>query len=43
MIHENDLKFFFKLTLIQKNPKTVLFLVCIFLYSDWIQENTDKK
>ena len=24
-------------------PNTELFLVCIFLYSDWIQENTDQK
>ena len=32
-----------KISLREKCPKTELFLVCIFLYSDWIQENTDQK
>ena len=26
-----------------KCPNTELFLICIFLYSDWIQEHTDQK
>ena len=30
-------------TLREKCPTTELFLVRIFLYSDWIQENTDQK
>ena len=30
-------------TLCEKCPNTELFLVRIFLYSDWIQENTDQK
>ena len=31
------------LSLREKRPNTEFFLVRIFLYSDWIQENTDKK
>ena len=31
------------LTLREKCPNTELFLVRVFLYSDWIQENTDQK
>ena len=31
------------LLFIQKCPNTELFLVRIFLYSDWIQKNTDQK
>ena len=27
----------------EKRPNTELFLVLIFLYSDWIQENKDQK
>ena len=34
---------FFKLTLREKCPNTGFFLVRIFLYSNWIQENTDQK
>ena len=34
---------FFKLALREKCPKMEFFLVCIFLYSDWIQANTDQK
>ena len=30
-------------SLCQKCANTVIFLVDIFLYSDWIQENTDQK
>ena len=30
-------------TLREKCPNTELFLVRIFLYLDWIQENTDQK
>ena len=30
-------------TLREKCPNTELLLVCTFLYSDWIQENTDQK
>ena len=32
-----------KLTMHEKCPNTEFFLVCIFLYSDWIQENTDQR
>ena len=32
-----------RLSLREKCPNTELFQVCIFLYSDWIQENTDQK
>ena len=35
--------FFVKIALGEKYPNTKFFLVCIFLYSDWIQENTDQK
>ena len=30
-------------TLREKCPNTELFLIRIFLYLDWIQENTDQK
>ena len=33
----------FKFSLREKFPNTDLFLVLIFLYSDWIQENTDQE
>ena len=40
-------KHFFKLSLIislpEKCPNTELFIVSVFLYLDWIQENTDQK
>ena len=32
-----------KISLRGKSPNTELFLVRIFMYSDWIQENTDQK
>ena len=30
-------------SLFEKCPNTNFLLLCIFLYSDWIQENTDQK
>ena len=39
----NSLCMFGKVSLRKKCPNKELFLVRIFLYSDWIQENTDQK
>ena len=36
-------KKFLSLSLCEKRPNMKLFLVRIFLYLDWIQENTDQK
>ena len=42
--HINDLSAFFPTpSLREKCPNTEFFLVRIFLYSVWIQENTDQK
>ena len=38
----NNLRMFGKVSLREKCPNKELFLVRIFLYSDWIQENTDQ-
>ena len=34
---------YFIQSLHEKCPNTEFFLVCVFLYSDWIQENTEQK
>ena len=39
----NNLRMFGKVSLREKCPNKELFLVRIFLFSDWIQENTDQK
>ena len=41
-ITEND-DIIMKLALREKSPNTEFFLVRIFLYLDWIQENVDQK
>ena len=38
-----DIKHYWYYSLREKCPNTEFFLVRIFLYSDWIQENTDQK
>ena len=41
--HEVSFFSFSTRSLCEKCPNTVIFLVDIFLYSDWIQENTDQR
>ena len=42
-IKKLNMKNFKNFILREKCPITELFLVRIFLYSDWLQENTDQK
>ena len=37
------MRLLYHMTLPEKCPNTEFFLVCFFLYSDWIKENTDQK